>query len=95
MCRIKKNTELVSMVHDIVSGRVVINESIISIEVQLMKVIEHCERLLATLPNDVIDRFNTTTGVFGQIHKTCQCAGEAALRTDPGNDKIPGMPFVV
>ena len=95
MCGFKRNTELVSMVDDIVSGRVVINKSVISIKVQVMKVIEHRERLLATVPNDVIDRFNTTTGVFGEISKSCQLAGGAALSSNPSNNKIPGMAFIV
>ena len=95
MCGFERNTELVSMVDDIVSGRVVINKSIISIKVQVMKVIQHRMHLLATVPHDVIDRFNTTTGVFGEIRKQCQLAGGAALSSNPGYNEIPGIAFIV
>ena len=83
------------MVDDIVSGRVVIDKSVISIEVQAMKVIEHRDRLLATIPNDFIDRFNTTTRVFGEIGKSCQWGGGAALSSNPGYNEIPGIAFIV
>ena len=60
-----------------------------------MKFIEHCERLLATVLTDVIDRYCTTTEISGHIEECGQCAREAALSSDPGNNEIPRMSFMV
>ena len=88
-------TKLFSMVDDMVGGRVGINKTVIGIGVQLVKVFEHSERLLAAVPGDVIDGLNTATGISGQTRVIGQCGRMASLGTHTDDHKLLGIPFIV